>query len=109
MTDRSAGFGDPLPNLAVEDAAMDAAVHAYKDEGWRVEAVSREKLAWNLSCPHPGGRTAQAKSRASAGAGPTVLLTANEVRAATSERDWVLLVVPCAPTQRAGIFRSTGW
>ena len=103
VTDRGAGFGDPLQNLAVEDAAMDAAVRTYEDEGWNVEDVSGEKLGWDLSCTHPDGRTAKIEVKGVSGGRPTVLLTANEIRAATNEHDWVLLVVTHALSARCEI------
>ncbi|MER7276660.1 DUF3883 domain-containing protein [Dactylosporangium sp. NPDC000244] len=93
VTDQGAGFGDPLQNQAVEDAAMDAAVQAYQDDDWNVADVSTDKLGWDLTCTHPDGRTAKIEVKGVSASRPTVLLTANELRAATDEHDWVLLVV----------------
>jgi hypothetical protein len=93
VTERGAGFGNPVQNKAVEDAAMEAVTRVYEDEGWAVEDVSQEKLGWDLTCAHPGGAIVKVEVKGVGGIRPSVLLTANEVRAARDEADWVLAVV----------------
>ncbi|MFE9690589.1 DUF3883 domain-containing protein [Micromonospora sp. NPDC005806] len=103
VTDQGAGFGSPLQNRAVEDAATKAVTQAYEDEGWTVEDVSTEKLGWDLTCTHPGGAIVKVEVKGVSGIRPAVLLTTNEVRAARHEEEWVLTVVTRALSSRPEI------
>jgi hypothetical protein len=88
-----AGFGSAEQNRAVEEAAMAAVITSYEDEGWDVEDVCAKKLGWDLACTHQNGLTAKVEVKGVSGNQAIVLLTANEIRAAYEEPDWVLAVV----------------
>jgi hypothetical protein len=92
ITDRGAGFGDPLHNLAVEEAAMAAVIKYY--DGWRAKDVSADKVGWDITFTQKVTReVARVVVKGVSGDRPVVLLTANEVRAAKEEGDWYLAVV----------------
>lgn len=93
ISDRGAGFGSAEQNAAVEDAAMATVIASYEYEGWDVEDVSADKLGWDLASTHQDGSTAKVEVKGVSGNQPIVLLTANEIRAAREEPDWVLAVV----------------
>ena len=93
VSDRGAGFGNVEQSRAVEEAAMAAVIASYKDEGCDVEDVSNDKLGWDIACTHQDGSTAKVEVKGVSGNQPIVLLTANEIRAAGDEPDWVLAVV----------------
>lgn len=61
--------------------------------GWDVDDVSAQTVGWDLTCTDPvtGGRAfVKVKGVRST---PTVLLTANELKAARAQADWRLAVV----------------
>lgn len=92
VSERGAGFGDPIHNLAVENAAI-AAVIAYYD-GWEAEDVSADKHGWDITFTEKAiKRTARVEVKGVSGDRSVVLLTANEIRAAAEEDDWYLAVV----------------
>jgi hypothetical protein len=93
ISDRGAGFGSAEQNAAVEEAAMAAVIASYENEGWEVKDVSADKLGWDLACTHQDGATAKVEVKGVSGNRPIVLLTANEIRAAREESNWVLAVV----------------
>lgn len=93
VTARGAGFGGLEQNRAVEEAAMAAVTASYREEGWRVKDVSGDKLGWDLDCKHRDGSTAKVEVKGVSGNRPIVLLTSNELRAASEEPDWALAVV----------------
>lgn len=87
VSEHGAGFGDPLLNQIVEMAAMEAVTEYYEAGDWEVEDVSLDKVGWDLSCTHTTGvRIARVEVKGLSGDRPVVLLTANEVRAATRSR-----------------------
>ena len=92
VSQHGAGYGDPLQNMVVEEAAMEAVIDFY--DGWRVDDVSLDKVGWDLTFTHKKtGEVAKVEVKGLSGDRPMVLLTANEIRAAEEEADWVLAVV----------------
>lgn len=89
---RGAGFGDPVQNLAVEEAAMGAVIEHY--DGWRHDDVSLDKCGWDITFTHKKtGEVARVEVKGLSGDRRVVLLTANEIRAAEVEDHWYLAVV----------------
>ncbi|WP_445257001.1 DUF3883 domain-containing protein [Nocardioides aurantiacus] len=86
-----AGFGNPLQNEAVEEAAMDAVIEYY--EGWAADDVSLAKVGWDITFTDGSGEIRKVEVKGVSGDRPIVLLTANEVRAAQFEEGWVLAIV----------------
>lgn len=92
VSDRGAGFGDPVHNLAVEEAAM-AAVIGYYD-GWTPKDVSADKVGWDITFTKSRTHeTVRVEVKGVSGDRPVVLLTPNEIRAAGEEEGWHLAVV----------------
>jgi hypothetical protein len=94
---RGAGFGNPVQNLVVEEAAMTAVREVYEVDGWKVEDVSMDKCGWDLTCTR-GTEVVKAEVKGVSGDRPIVLLTANELRAAREQQEWTLAVVTRAVT-----------
>lgn len=92
VANNGAAFGAPAMNKIVEDAAT-AAVIKFYGEDWDVADVSDDNLGWDLTFTHRSGETALVEVKGVQGEEPTVLLTANELRAARSQDGWVLAVV----------------
>lgn len=92
VSSREAGFGDAAQNKIVEMAAMQAVSAMYKQDGWRVEDVSDRNYGWDLACSR-GTESYKLEVKGVSGDRPSVLLTANELRAAREESDWWLAVV----------------
>jgi Domain of unknown function (DUF3883) len=92
VSGRGAGFGDPVQNLAVEKAAMKAVIDYY--DGWAHYDVSADKVGWDITFTRKKtGEVVRVEVKGVSGDRATVLLTANEIRAAEKEDDWYLAVV----------------
>jgi hypothetical protein len=77
-----AGFGKPLQNLLVEEAAMDAVIDYYGKE-WRHNDLSADKVGWDITFTHKQSREVyRVEVKGVTGGRPIVLLTTNEIRAA---------------------------
>ncbi|WP_206492553.1 hypothetical protein [Rhodococcus sp. KRD162] len=54
--ERGAGFGDPVTNKLIQNAAVDAVTSYYRDQfHCEVTDVGYQKLGWDLSCVAPDG------------------------------------------------------
>jgi hypothetical protein len=90
---RGAGFGDARTRAQVEQASMEVVIADYEARGWTVQDVSLDKVGWDLTCTANDGTVHRVEVKGVSGELPTVLLTANEVRAAREEADWTAAVV----------------
>ena len=98
VSGHGAGFGNPLQNRLVEEAAMAAVVDHYGEE-WRCNDVSADKVGWDITFAHKQSReVCRVEVKGVSGDRPIVLLTANEIRAAEEEPGWILAVVTRALT-----------
>jgi hypothetical protein len=88
-----AGFGDAATRAQVEVAAMKAVSRHYHRRGWEVDDVSKSNLGWDLDCTSPHGDVHHIEVKGVSGAGPSVLLTRNEFRAASTIVGWRLAIV----------------
>lgn len=91
--------GDPVVNAVVERAAVAAVTADYEQRGWTVRDVSAKKLGWDLECTR--SQTDRVEVKGLSGRATTVLLTANEIRAAREQQRWRLAVVTRALTSPA--------
>ena len=92
VSGRGAGFGGAAQNLVVERAAMEAVINYY--DGWDYEDVSADKVGWDVTFANKRTQEiSRVEVKGVSGDHPTVLLTANEVRAAEEESDWHLAIV----------------
>ncbi|WP_052060621.1 protein NO VEIN domain-containing protein [Rhodococcoides fascians] len=94
VSERGAGFGDPVTNKLIENAAVDAVTDYYRDQfHCEVTDVGYQKLGWDLSCVAPDGTLYRVEVKGVAGAKPSILLTRNELRSAREDPNWELAVV----------------
>jgi hypothetical protein len=110
VTERGAGFGDAATNKKVEEAATNAVTEVLEKAGYEVADVSRRKLGWDLtvfllSSPDQA-RHVEVKGVSSGT--PKVLLTANELKKAESDKLWELAVVTNALTKPKVTFYARG-
>jgi hypothetical protein len=89
----SVGFGDPATNAVVEAVGMETVTDDYKSRKWTVEDVAADKLGWDLTCTSRKGEVHRVEVKGLSSRFPVVLLTANEVRAASEEPGWRLAIV----------------
>lgn len=101
VSTRAVGFGTPVQRAIVEAAAMEAVTDFYESSQWKVKDVSTDNVGWDLTCRSPGGEVAKVEVKGVSGNRPIVLLTANEMRAAEEDADWVLAVVTRALSKPA--------
>ncbi|TWE10279.1 protein NO VEIN domain-containing protein [Rudaeicoccus suwonensis] len=93
VTSEGAGFGDAQRNAVVEAAAM-AAVQEFYGDDWEGEDVSADKIGWDITFrSRSGPESYKVEVKGVSGSRPTILLTANERRAAQDEPGWWLAVV----------------
>jgi hypothetical protein len=98
VSSRGAGYGSSVQNQAVEEAAVKAVVAYY--DGWRSIDRQRDRCGWDITFTHQGtGQMAHVEIKGVSGDRPTVLLTANELKAARTEENWHLAVVLRALTE----------
>ena len=88
-----AGFGDPLTNLEVEEAAMEHGGRHFQNLGWDIEDVSLQRAGWDLTCTKPNSEVLHVEVKGLSGWQRVVLLTANEVTVAGEDKRWRLAVV----------------
>ncbi|OZE87209.1 hypothetical protein CH298_17790 [Rhodococcoides fascians] len=94
VSERGAGFGDPVTNKLIENAAVDAVTDYYCDQfHCDVTDVGSQKLGWDLSCVAPDGTLYRVEVKGVAGGRPSILLTRNELRSAREDPNWELAVV----------------
>lgn len=84
------GQGYAVDTKAIEDVGMREVARHFA--GWEVEDVSSSRCGWDLTVTRDKERWL-VEVKATTGARPTVLLTANELDKALSEPQWTLAVV----------------
>lgn len=94
-----AGYGNPVTNKIVEEAAIAEVTAHYEALGYNVEDVGSQKLGWDLTCSSRMGGLRRVEVKGVAGQNPSVLLTRNELRSAQKDKYWELAVVTSALTQ----------
>jgi hypothetical protein len=95
VSSAGAGFGDSKRNAEVEDAALQFAKRCYKQDGYDVNDVSALKCGWDLTLRRQDEEW-HVELKGVSGTRPTILLTANERRAASEDACWILSVVSSA-------------
>lgn len=95
---------DPRPAAGpeVETVAVAVVRAELEDDGWQVRSVETDNLGWDLEAT----RARQRRLVEVKGRGPdslTVLLTANEVKAAHDQAGWELAVLVRRTGRRAGV------
>jgi hypothetical protein len=85
-----AGFGDAAKNRAVELAAMRVVIEHFSS--WEPTDVSAKKVGWDVTLTR-GSEERHIEVKGVSGRKPSVLLTRNEVRTATDDPRWSLVVV----------------
>lgn len=82
-------FGSPENNARVEQAARRMVRQWYRQRGWKVRSVEREKLGYDLLCVK-GSREEHAEVKGVSGRVESFLITAGEVRQAKKDPQFVL-------------------
>jgi len=102
-----AGFGDPAENRLVEAAAVRAVVKVYKEDGWTVRSVERDKCGFDLDCSKDGV-VEQVEVKGVRGAGLCFVITAGEVKQAHTNPNFFLVVVTSALTASPTLTKFSG-
>jgi len=93
VSDTGEGRGGPRERAVVDAAALAAVITSYGD-GWKYEDVRAQKLGWDLTLTRTVTQEiARVTVRGTSGTTPTVLLTADECRAAAQVAGWRLATV----------------
>lgn len=87
-----AGFGDAETNHEVELAAVRVVTEHYRNKGWSVKSVERDRVGFDLQCTRPGSEE-HAEVKGVAGAELIFMLTAGEVERAKHDPVYVVHVV----------------
>lgn len=98
-----AGFGDPLTNQIVEQAAMDSVMDHYRGLGYAVDDVSALSCGWDVTCTSADGSELHIEVKGIAGSKVAFLLTANEYETAAADPCWCLAAVTDALEARPKI------
>lgn len=92
-----AGFGDPVNNKKVEDAAMQAVRSHLEKRGYTVSDVSRRNVGWDLTAYRSRDKHVRfVEVKGVSGTREKVLLTRNEVNRADANPEWELAIVTSA-------------
>ncbi len=87
-----AGFGDADTNHQVELAAVRLVTEHYRNEGWSVKSVERDRVGFDLQCTRRGSEE-HAEVKGVAGSELIFILTAGEVERAKHDPVYVVHVV----------------
>lgn len=93
-----AGYGNPVTNKIVEEAAVAMVTAHYEALGYDVEDVGSQKLGWDLTCSSRINGLVRVEVKGVAGQDPSILLTRNELRSAREDKYWELAMVTSALT-----------
>lgn len=94
-----AGFGDPEQNRKVEQAAVGIVAEWYRREGWQVTSVEAQRCGFDLLCRRDGTE-AHVEVKGAAGNERRFIVTAGELRHATSDDRFMLALVTNALGKR---------
>jgi hypothetical protein len=102
-----AGYGDPKMNKEVERAAVSFVTGWYKGVGWEVESVEAMKCGYDLRCIKR--RTKEnVEVKGIRGTGLSFIITANEVKQARDDADFVICIVNSTLSANPQMTRYTG-
>jgi len=102
-----AGFGDPVENKVVESAAIRAVVRAYKEDGWSVRSVERDKCGFDLECSK-SGEVEHVEVKGVRASEPRFIITAGEVEQARKNAKFVLVIVTSAVSSSPKLTKYSG-
>jgi hypothetical protein len=102
-----AGYGDPAANREVERAAVSFVTKHYEDEGWIVESVELKKCGYDLRCTK-NGTEENVEVKGVRGTGLSFIITANEVKQARDNPDFVICIVNSALSAIPQMARYSG-
>ncbi len=90
-----AGYGNPEMNRKVERAAISFVYKWYEERGWKVESVETQKCGYDLRCTKQKVEE-DVEVKGIKGTGLSFIITANEVRQARNNSDFVICIVNSA-------------
>lgn len=83
------GYGTPVTNKEVEQAAVDFVTLLYEGQGWSVKSVESERCGFDLLCRR-GRRVAHVEVKGSSGSALQFIVTAAELQRAREDKHFVL-------------------
>lgn len=102
-----AGFGNPETNRKVERAAVSYVTKWYEARGWKVVSVESEKRGYDLLCSKET-ITEQVEVKGVQSSLLAFIITANEVRQAHSNNQFILCIVTSALSTTPKMYRLRG-
>lgn len=102
-----AGYGDPKTNKEVERAAVSFVTKWYETKGWSVESVEAEKCGYDLHCTKNNIKE-NVEVKGVRGNGLSFIITANEVKQAHNDSDFVICIVNSALSSNPQTTRYSG-
>jgi tetratricopeptide (TPR) repeat protein len=88
-------YGSSINNRRVEVAAIDFVTKYYEQDGCSVKSVERDKVGYDLVCKKGNGRQ-DVEVKGLSGKQPQFIITANEVKQAKQNPNFILCVVTSA-------------
>lgn len=104
---KGAGFGNPETNRKVEKAAISFVTQWYEARGWKVKSVEVEKRGYDLLCTK-GKSEEHVEVKGIQGREPTFIITADEVRQAQTNSNFIICIVTAALTEKPQMSRYNG-
>ena len=100
-----AGFGNAIDNRRVEKAAVSFVKRYFKRQCWTVTDISKENRGYDLLCKR-GSRVRHVEVKGCKGSKIQFIITANEKRAWSSDRHFILALVTgaCSPSPFLRVF-----
>lgn len=101
------GFSKAEMNRQVESAAISFVTQQYETEGWKVTSVEDAKCGYDLYCVK-GSVEKHVEVKGVQGTALSFIITANEVRQAETDPDFVLGVITSALAEKPVMYRYRG-
>jgi hypothetical protein len=102
-----AGYGDPETNREVERAAIKFVTEWYEERGWNVKSVEAMKCGYDLRCTNQT-KEEDVEVKGVQGTGQSFIITANEVREARDNANFVICIVNSALSSNRQMTRYNG-
>jgi hypothetical protein len=107
LINSGAGFGNPETNKKVERAAVSYVTKWYEAQGWKVVSVESEKRGYDLRCSRDSVEE-HVEVKGVQGGLPLCIVTANEIRQARNNSQFVICIVTSALSASPKMYRIRG-
>ena len=102
-----AGFGTQEDNAKVEAAAVRLVITLYKQDGWVVESVERDRCGFDLRC-RKGNDSRDVEVKGISGSEVAFTVTHGEVNQARTNPRFVICIVTSVLSERPDVTRYAG-